>query len=81
MEEWISLREYAKRYKMGVDAVKHLIYKGELKASKTEGGHYKIKVGGDTVSRTEYEKLYERCIKAETQLENVRNILGGNYGN
>lgn len=74
--EWISLNEYARRYKMGVEAVKHLIHIGELEARQTEGGHYKIKINGDTVSREQYEKEKEKRIQAETKLENILRIIG-----
>lgn len=77
MEEWISLNEYARRYKKGVSTVKEMIFKGELEATQKESGHYLIKVGGDTVPRQQYEKLYERCIQAETKLANISNIVGG----
>jgi excisionase family DNA binding protein len=71
MEEWISLSEYAKRFKMHVNNVKHLIHTGELKAVRTEGGHYKIRVGGDTVSREMYEKEKEERIRLQTILDNI----------
>ena len=74
--EWISLREYARRYKMNQETVKHLIHIGELEARKTAGGHYKIKINGDTVSRTDYEKEKEKRIQAETKLQNILNIIG-----
>lgn len=78
MEEWISQREYCKRNKVNPDTVKKMIYDGKLEAITTNGGHIKIKVGGDTVSRAMYEKLLERCLIAETQLNNIKLIVGGN---
>ena len=74
--EWISLREYARRYKMNQETVKHLIFIGELEARKTAGGHYKIKLNGNTVSREEYEKEKEKRIQAETKLKNILSIIG-----
>lgn len=71
MEEWISLNEYARRFKMNVNNVKHLIHIGELKATRTEGGHFKIKVGGDMVSREMYEKEKEERIRLQTILDNI----------
>lgn len=78
MEEWISQREYCKRYKVNPDTVKKMIYDGKLEAIKTEGGHIKIKLGGDTVSREQYEKIYGEYIKLKTILENVQSLVGGN---
>lgn len=75
MEEWISLNEYAKRYKMNPNSVKQLIAKGEVLAKKLDSGYYKIKVGGDTVSRHIYEEEKKKRIQAETKLELLKKIL------
>lgn len=74
MEEWISLNEFMKRYKMGYEAVLKLINEGKVDAQKI-GSRYKIKVGGDTVSRELYEKVLERANKAEAIVEAFRAIL------
>lgn len=74
MEEWISLNEFMKRYKMGYEAVLKLINEGKVDAQKV-GSRYKIRVGGDTVSRELYEKVLERAIKAETKLQNIKAVL------
>ena len=78
MEEWISQREYCKRYKINPDTVKKMIYEGKLESIKTDGGHIKIRVGGDTISREQYEKIYGEYIKLKTILENVQSLLGIN---
>ena len=78
MEEWISQREYCKRYKVNPDTVKKMIYDGKLESIKTDGGHLKIRVGGDTVSREQYERIYGEYIKLKTILENVQSLVGGN---
>ena len=75
MEEWISLNEYMKRYKMGYSAVLNLINEGSVEHIKTEGGHYKIKVGGNSVSKEMYELEKEKRIQAETKLELLKKIL------
>ncbi len=59
---------------MGYEAVLKLIHEGKIDAQKV-GSRYKIKVGGDTVSRELYEKTLERAIKAETLLENIKAVL------
>lgn len=74
MEEWISLNEFMKRYKMGYEAVLKLINERKVDAQKV-GSRYKIRVGGDTVSRELYEKVLERAIKAETKLQNIKAVL------
>ena len=75
MEEWISLNEYMRRFKTGYNEVKRKIHNGELEYDLTEGGHYRIKVGGNTVSKEMYEKEKERRIQAETKLKVLKNIL------
>ena len=77
MEEWVSLTEYCKRYKMNQANVKHLIHEGKLEAVQTQKGHYKIKINGDSVSREQYEELLKRCVLAETQLKFIKQIVGG----
>ena len=75
-EEWISLNEYMTRFHIGHKEVKRMIDNKELEYKKTEGGHYKIKVGGNSVSREIYEKEKEKRIQAETKLELLKRILG-----
>lgn len=76
-EEYISLSEYAKRYKMNKDTVKQMIRRGEVKAIITDAGYYKIKVGGDMVPRKEYDALNEKYISLKTKIELIMNVVGG----
>ena len=50
-EEWISLQEFMRRKKIGKEVAFQLLASGKYEYEKTEGGHYKIKIGGETVSR------------------------------
>lgn len=75
MEEWISLTEYMKRFHTGFKEVKRMIKNNELEYKQTDGGHFKIKVGGDTVSREMYEQEKEKRIKAEEKLNLLKKIL------
>lgn len=75
MEEWISLSEYMKRRKIGYNVALQLLYNKEVEYIKTEGGQYKIKVGGDSISKEMYEREKELRIKAETKLELLKKIL------
>lgn len=52
-----------------------MIENNELEYKKTEGGHYRIKVGGNSVSREIYEKEKEKRIQAETKLNLLKKIL------
>ena len=75
MEEWISLNEFMRRNHMGYNEVRHMMAEGDIEWRQTKGGHYKIKVGGDTVSREQYEHERERRIQAETKIELLKSIL------
>ena len=75
MEEWISLNEYMNRYHTGYKEVKRMMENNEVEYRETEGGHYKIKIGGDTVSREIYEQEREKRIQAETTIQLLKNIL------
>ena len=75
MEEWISLNEYMRRYKTGYETVKKMIANKEVECRMTPGGYYKIKVGGDSVSKEIYEQEKEKRIKAETTLQLLQNVL------
>ena len=76
MEEWVSLQEFMRRKKVGKEVAFQLLATGKYEYEKTEGGHYKIKLGGDTISKDIYEKEKERRIQAETKLELLKKILG-----
>lgn len=75
MEEWISLNEFMKRRKIGYNVALQLLYNKEVEYIKTEGGQYKIKVGGDSISKEMYEREKELRIKAETKLELLKKFL------
>lgn len=77
--KYLSLSEYARQFKMNVNTVKHLIYTGELKAIRTEGGHYKIAVYDDnTISFEKYEQLLQENEKLKTIIKNIKSILEEN---
>ncbi len=73
--EWISLNEFMRRNRIGYEVALQMIENKEVECRRTNGGHYKIKVGGDTVSRNLYEIEKEKRIEAETKLQLLRNIL------
>lgn len=77
MEEWISLTEYMKRFHLGYKEVKKMIDNNELEYKQSEGGRFRIKVGGNTVSRELYESEKEKRIQVETKLELLKKVLIG----
>lgn len=50
----------------GVEEVKKLCRKGELPCKMTDGGHYKIEVYDDVVSRKEHEAVLQELAKYKT---------------
>ena len=77
MEEWISLTEYMKRFHIWYKEVKKMIDNNELEYKQSDGGHFRIKIGGNTVSRELYESEKEKRIQAETKLELLKKVLIG----
>ena len=76
MEEWISLNEYTRRYKVSSETAKKLIAEGKIECIKTEGGYYKIKVGGKLESK-EYEEMKKENERLRATLNNISSILKG----
>ncbi len=74
-EEWISLNEFMRRKKIGYEVAQQMIEDHEVEFKKTAGGRYKIKVGGNSVSRELYEQEKEKRIQAETKLSLLKKIL------
>ena len=74
-EQWISLNAFMKMRKIGYDTAIEMIENKEVESSKTPGGRYKIKVGGNSVSRELYEQEKEKRIQAETKLNLLKQIL------
>lgn len=74
-EEWISLNEFMRRRKIGYEVALQMIENNEVEYKKTAGGRYKIKVGGNAVSREVFEQEREKRIQAETKLNLLKKIL------
>lgn len=75
MEEWISLQEFMRRKKIGQEVAYKLLKTGKYEYEMTPGGRYKIKVGGDTVSRELYENLLKENTELKTKLSLVKQVL------
>ncbi|MEI3355717.1 MAG: hypothetical protein V8R81_01290 [Clostridia bacterium] len=74
-EQWISLNAFMKMRRIGYDTAIEMIENKEVESSKTPGGRYKIKIGGNTVSKEMYDQAIERAIQAETKLNVLKSIL------
>lgn len=75
MEEYITINKYMKRFKVGYETVKNMIDTGQLEYKQTPAGKYRIKVGGDTVPRKQYEAVCARVIELETTMKILQNTL------
>lgn len=75
MEEWISLHEFMRRNKVGQEVALQMLSSGKYEYQMTEGGRYKIRVGGDTVPRAKYEELQRKNTELETKINMMMQIL------
>lgn len=69
-EKWISLNEFMRRNQMGYDEAIRLINSGKIEYQKSEGGRYRIKVGGNIK-----DKEKEILIKENAELKAIINSL------
>jgi len=77
-ERWISLNQFMKERNIGYETALDMIAKNEVEYHKTENGkniRYKIKVGGDSVSRELFEEERAKRIRAETRLDLLKKVL------
>ena len=69
-EKWISLNEFMRRNNMGYEEAIRLLNSGKIEYQKSEGGRYRIKVGGNVK-----DKEKEILIKENAELKAVINSL------
>lgn len=73
-EKWISLNEFMRRNNIGYKTALKMLEDGDVEGKKV-GDRYKIKVGGDTVSKQLYEEEHIKRIEAETTLDLITKML------
>ena len=69
-EKWISLNEFMRRNNIGYEEAIRLLNSGKIEYQKSEGGRYRIKVGGNIK-----DKEKEILIKENAELKAVINSL------
>lgn len=77
-ERWVSLNQFMKLRNIGYETAMDMINNNEVEYHKSDGNknvRYKIKIGGDTVSREVYEEEKAKRIKAETTLNLLKKVL------
>lgn len=75
-EEYISLNEYCRRYKMGKKQVKYMCETGQLPYTVTENGYYKIRINVDMVPRNIHENIIRENETLKATIRNLQSILG-----
>ena len=73
-EKWISLNEFMRRNNMGYEEAIRLLNSGKIEYQKSEGGRYRIKVGGN-VKDKEKEILIQENAKLKAIISNLKAIL------
>lgn len=68
---YISLNEFMRRNRIGYEVALQMIENKKVEYRRTSGGRYKIKVGGDTVSIEQYEKVLQEKEKYKTIVETI----------
>ena len=74
-EKWISLNKFMEMKHVGYEEALKILDSGKYEYEKSEGGRYRIKIEGNTVSREMFEKERKKRIEAETTLKLMKNIL------
>ncbi len=70
---YVSAEEYSRQSGIGVEEVKKLCKRGELKHYMTEGGYYKIVVDDDSVPIEKYQEVKDENLRLKTLLETILN--------
>lgn len=70
---YVSAEEYSRQSGIGVEEVKKLCKRGELKHYMTEGGYYKIAVDDDSVPIKKYQEVKDENLRLKTLLEMILN--------
>ena len=73
-EKWISLNEFMRRNNIGYEEAIRLLNSGKIEYQKSEGGRYRIKVGGN-VKDKEKEILIQENAKLKAIISNLKAIL------
>lgn len=75
MQEWISLNQFMKRYKVGYDVALKMIYNKKVDCIKTNGGRYKIKVTTNDETTKDIEKLIRENEEFKTIIKSLKLII------
>jgi len=73
---WISAKKYSEQTNLGYEETLRQCEVGELVATQTDGGQWRIKVYKyESVPLEEYERALVRATEAESKLEAVKALL------
>jgi excisionase family DNA binding protein len=76
---WISAKEYSKQTGLGYEDALRMCKNGELTATQTDGGQWRIKIprnyGG--ITQKEAEAMRQEIAELKIKLETVKKVLAG----
>ncbi len=75
--KYLTTEQYSKLSGLGVEEIKHQINIGKLEGTKTVGGHYKVIVRDDAVSKEMYEEVVREnaALKEKLKTINMASII------
>lgn len=75
--KYLTTEQYSKLSGLGVEEIKHQINIGRLEGTRTAGGHYKVIVRDDAVSKEMYEEVVREnaILKEKLKTINIASII------
>ena len=73
-QEWIRLKEFMRRNKMGYSTAKKMMSEGRLEYQKI-GVQYKIKVSKNEQVNEENQRLIQRVAELETYVKTIQSAV------
>ena len=74
-QEWISLKEFMRRNKMGYETAIRLINTNKVEYQKNESGQYRIKVSKNEQINETIEKLARENEALRTKLKAIESLV------
>lgn len=68
---YLTPEQYSKLTGLGVEEIKRQIDIGKIEGTKTKGGHYKIIVRDDAVSKEKYEEVVRENAVLKEKLKTI----------
>ncbi len=69
--KYLTPEKYSKLSGLGVEEIKYQITIGNIEGLKTAGGHYKVIIRDNAVSKEEYEKVVRENAELREKLRTI----------